>query len=92
MKVSIFLGAVGTPKVSKNRKKLMLRNGATCIVMADTVVAYIVMAYIVMAYIVMAHIVVAHIVMTYTVMALYSYGPIQLWPYIVMALCSYGPL
>ena len=27
----------------------------------------------------------------YTVMALYSYGPMYLWPYIVTALCSYGP-
>ena len=26
------------------------------------------------------------------VMALYSYGPIQLWPYIVMALHSHGPI
>ena len=25
-------------------------------------------------------------------MALYSYGPIQLWPYTVMAPYSYGPI
>ena len=29
---------------------------------------------------------------TYIVMALYSYGPIWLWPDIVMALYSYGPI
>ena len=28
----------------------------------------------------------------YRVMALYSYGPMSLWPYIVMALYSYGPI
>ena len=31
-------------------------------------------------------------VMAYIVMALYSYGPILLWPYIVMALYSDGPI
>ena len=38
-----------------------------------------------MTYIVMAYIVMAYIVVAYVIMALYSYGPIQLWPYIVMA-------
>ena len=43
-----------------------------------------------MAYKVMVSIAMVHTVMAYIVMALYSYGPIFLWPYIVMALYSYG--
>ena len=45
--------------------------------------------YTVMAYTVMEHW--PYIVLAYIVMALYSYGPIYLWPYIAMALYGYGP-